>query len=29
MVDFIDSLISNPHAIIQDGFDKAIKVVKV
>jgi hypothetical protein len=29
MVDFIDSLISNPHAIIQDGFDKTIKVVKV
>jgi len=29
MVDFIDSLISNPHAIIQDGFDKAIKDVKV
>jgi hypothetical protein len=29
MVHFIDSLISSLHAIIQDGFDKAIKVVKV
>jgi len=29
MVESIDSLISNHHAIIQYGFDQAIKVVKV
>jgi hypothetical protein len=29
MVDFIGSLNSDPHAIVQDGFHKTIKVVKV